>query len=95
MAKKKKKRKKETKINIPPSQKIEHTYCISCKKYTWEIYKQMLSYCYYCHDYTKDINTGPKITKNKLILNKAKCFKCNHKSKHYKILPTQNFNDKC
>ena len=27
----------------------------------------MLSYCYYCHDYTKDINTGPKITKNKLI----------------------------
>ena len=55
----------------------------------------MLSYCYYCHDYTKDINTGPKITKNKLILNKAKCFKCNHKSKHYKILPTQNFNDKC
>ena len=30
----KKKKKKETKINIPPSQKIQHTYCISCKKYT-------------------------------------------------------------
>ena len=22
------------KMNIPPKQKMEHTYCVSCKKYT-------------------------------------------------------------
>ena len=56
----------------------------------------MLSCCYYCRDYTKDINTGPIITKNKLTLNKTKCFNFNNKKlKHYKILSTQNLNHKC
>ena len=30
----------------------------------------MLSYCYNCHSYTKDINSGMIMTKNRLILNK-------------------------
>ena len=56
----------------------------------------MLSYCSYCCDNTKGINTGPVIRKNRLILNKTKCSNCNHKeSKCYKILSTQNSTYKC
>ena len=56
----------------------------------------MFPYCYYCHNDTKDINRGPVITKNKLILNKTNCLNCNHKnSKHYQILSTQDSKYKC
>ena len=55
----------------------------------------MLSYCCYCHGNTKDINTGPMIRKSMSILNKTKRYNCNHKkSKHYKLLSTQNLNYK-
>ena len=51
----------------------------------------MLSYCYNCHNDTKETNSGMIMTKNRLILGKTKCFDCNHKkSKRYKIFSTLN-----
>ena len=84
--------------------KLLKTKCLKCdndksmflKQIHRQYKKKMLSYCCYCRDDAKGINTGPIITKNRQILNKIKCFNCNHKkSKCYKILSTQNSNYKC
>ena len=44
------------------------------------IIKRMLSYCYYCQNYSKDINSGIIMTKNRLMLNKIKCCDFNFKN---------------
>ena len=55
------------------------------EKFTSNIQKQMLTYCCYCKKSTKDINLGPIMTKNRLIINKKKCFSGGFKkSKSYK-----------
>ena len=52
----------------------------------------MLTYCCYCKKDTKDINLGPLIRKNSLILNKTKCFSCGFKkSKRYKKFVSTKF----
>ena len=55
----------------------ESTFLKKPKIHRWQKNKCFL--CYNCHNNTKDINSGTILTKNRLTLNKTKCFGCGFK----------------